>query len=227
MSQDLKQKLVTANRVLANEGITQGTGHVSVREPGAEELYISVSRSPQFVTEEDIIRMDFDGNVLSRDDAHPYKETVIHRAIYRNRDDVNAVVHHHAPAVIPFSATDVELKPIVHFAPFRGSVPVFDEFEPEWGRMIVSESEGERMVASLGDRRAQLIAGHGGNVTGSSIEEALLATFGLVLNAQFQLQAELLGTPRFLTDEGADAYVTVGPIDRLWEYLRRRLPGNQ
>ena len=39
-----------------------------------------------------------------------YSERFIHAEIYRVRADVNAVVHSHSPAVIPFSVTDVALR---------------------------------------------------------------------------------------------------------------------
>lgn len=232
MSESLAHRLVTANRILANEGIAGGIGHVSVREPGADEMLISRSRSPSFVTEEDIIRMDFDGNVLGDRNADPYKETVIHRAIYRNRDDVNAVVHHHAPAVMPFTITDVEIKPVFHMgALFHEGVPTFDEYDLENGRLVVTEDEGERMAAVLADRRAQLLESHGANVTGASLEEGVLATVSLVMNARYQLQAELLGTPRYYTGPEESTRATVEDailsplvVERMWEYYTRRLP---
>lgn len=231
VADELVEKLVTANRVLANEGIISGVGHVSVREPGADEMLISRSRSPAFVTAEDVIRMDFDGNVLDDPEANPYKETVIHRAIYRNRDDVNAVVHHHAPAVVPFTFTDVDVQPTFHMAAlFADGVPTFSEYDLDYGRLVVTEAEGERMAAVLGDRRAQLVEGHGANVTGPSLEAAVIATTVLVMNCEYQFQAELLGGPRYFTDEAMveatleEAVLAPAVVERIWEFLTRTLP---
>lgn len=232
VTESLVDTLVTANHILANEGILGGVGHVSVRVPEADELLISRSRSPAFVTSDDVIRMDFDGNVLDDPSASPYKETVIHRAIYRHRDDVTAVVHHHAPAVMPFTVTDIELKPVFHMAaPFHDGVPTFDEYDDEFGRLIVTEAEGDRMAAVLGERRAQLLAGHGANVVGETLEGAVLAAIHFVMNAQYQYQAQLLGDPEYYTGppasiESIEDEVIRSPlvIERLWEYYTRRLP---
>ncbi|MFW5896352.1 MAG: class II aldolase/adducin family protein [archaeon] len=232
MSESLTSKLVTANRILANEGIIQGFGHVSVREPGADEMLISRSRSPAFVEEADIIRMDLEGNVLDDRDVRPYGETVIHRAIYRNREDVNAVVHHHAPAVMPFTVVDTEIKPVFHMgALFADGVPEFSEYDLEYGRLVVTEDEGERMAENLGDHRAQLLEGHGANMTGSSIEEVIISTVFFVMNAQYQRQAMQMGTPRYY--EGPEESIAnileeviLAPLsqERMWEYLVRNLP---
>lgn len=232
MADAMRSTLVAANHVLANEGILGGVGHVSVREPGSDELLISRSRSPAFVAEEDLIRMDLDGHVLDDPDASPYKETVIHRAIYRHRDDVNAVVHHHAPAVMPFTVTDIELKPVFHMAGlFHEGVPTFDDYDDAFGRLVVTEAEGDRMAAVLGDRQAQLLAGHGANVVGETLKQAVLATIYFVMNAEYQYQAELLGSPDYYTGPPAsienvidDAINSPLVIDRLWEYFTRRLP---
>lgn len=228
----LVEQLVTANRILANEGVLGGVGHVSVRDPAGDAMLISRSRSPAFVSEDDVIRMSFDGEVLDDPDANPYKETVIHRAIYRQRDDVDAVVHHHAPAVMPFTVTGVELKPVFHMAAlFHEGVPTFADYDDAFGRLVVTEAEGDRMADVLGERRAQLLAGHGANVVGGSLEEAVLATMALVMNAAYQFQAELLGDPDYFVEEPAvtttleEAVLAPTVVERLWEYYSRRLPG--
>lgn len=233
MNAEAVAQLVTANHVLANEGIISGFGHVSVRDPDDDEaLYISRARSPAIVEADDILRMDFDGNVLSDDDVRPYKETVIHRAIYRKRDDVNAVVHHHAPSVMPFTITDVELKPTFHMAAqFADGVPTFDEYDPDFGILVATEAEGERMAENLGDHRAQLLWGHGANVVGHQLIGAVISTIFFAMNATYQYQAEQLGSPTYYTGPPESVKQAVDDVmdaplvqERMWEYLVRRLP---
>lgn len=229
----LRRRLVVANRILSNEGIIRGFGHVSVRIPDSNTMLISQSRSPAFVTEDDIIEMDFSGNVVNEEnDVRTYKETIIHRAIYRNREDIGAVVHHHAPAVMPFTVTDIEIKPVFHMAAlFYDGVPTFRAFDPDFGRLVVTKEEGERMAGVLDDYRAQLIDGHGANVTGATLKEAILATSYFVMNAQYQYQALQLGDPDYYTGpkesiENIIDDIILAPIaiDRMWDYLYNRLP---
>jgi HCOMODA/2-hydroxy-3-carboxy-muconic semialdehyde decarboxylase len=229
---DLGAELVTANRVLANEGIIEGFGHVSVRIPGTDELLIARSVSPGLVDAADIVRMDFDGNLLDDRDVRTYKETAIHRAIYRTRDDVGAVVHHHAPAVMPFTVTDVELRPVFHLAAlFHRGVPTFDDYDPEYGRLVVTEAEGDRMADSLGECQAQLLAGHGANVVGADLREAVCATVYFVMNAQYQHAALQLGDPDYYEAPAEDPERMTREVirsdlvvDRMWTYLTERLP---
>ncbi|MGQ4556536.1 class II aldolase/adducin family protein [Halobellus sp. GM3] len=234
MSQSLTEQLVTANRIVANEGIIQGLGHVSVRNPETNTVLISRSRSPAFVTEDDILELTLDGDVLD-DDRSPYVENVIHRAIYRARPDVNAVVHHHAAPVIPFAATDVDIQPAYHLGMlFHDGVPKFDEYDPDYGWLVVTEAEGERMAATLGDHRAQLLVGHGANNVGTSLKEALVTTSYFVTNAQYQLSAMGLGEITFEADDEEMARSTVEDVmlsdlvvDRVWNYFRQRLPSDR
>lgn len=229
---ELKEQLVTANHILANEGIIEGFGHVSVRHPDGDRMLIARSISPGLVTPDDIMTMTFDGAIVDNSDDQPYLESVIHRGIYRNKEDVNAVVHHHAPELMPFVATDKEIKPVFHMAAlFAEGVPTFSEYDVDYGRLIVTEDEGDRMAEALGEKRAQLLENHGANVTGADIKEAILSTVYLVKNARYQMQAETLGEPTYYDgpDESIEAIVNdvilaPVPVERMWSFLCGRLP---
>lgn len=233
MSDELIDRLVIANRILANEDIIKGFGHVSVRIPDKDAMYIARAVSPAQVTHDDIIMMSFDGEILDEPDVRPYKETVIHRAIYRNRDDINAVVHHHADPVMPFTISNVEIKPAFHNgALFHEGVPTFTEFNDEFGRLVVSEEEGERMIENLGDCRAQLIAGHGANVVDQTLKGAIISTVFFVMNAKYQYQAmQLSDDPDYYTGSQASIDSMINDIiqndigiNRKWNYLVSQLP---
>jgi len=231
-SNSLSEELVQANRILANEGIVEGFGHVSLRHLDGDKLLISRSISPKFVTEDDIMIMDFDGSVVKNREAQPYMESVIHRAIMRHRDDVTAVVHHHAPQIMPFVASDLDFKPVFHLAAlFHGGVPQFSDYGPEYGYLIATEAEGDRMANALGNSRGQLLENHGANIVGASLKQAVLATVYFVMNARYQIQAEYIGEPTYYDGpaESLDAMVNdviLNPIavDRMWSYLVNRLP---
>lgn len=227
---ECREELAAANRMLATEGIFRVFGHVSCRHPDGDKLLISRARPPALVTADDIVTMDFDGNVLDSD-ARTYGETVIHRAIYRQRGDVNAVVHHHANDIMPLTGLDIDFKPVFHMAAlFAEGVPTFDDFDVEGGRLVVTEAEGDRMADNLGDRRAQFIKNHGANVIGASLREAVVATIYFVLNAKYQFQMELYGDPTYYTGPedsirtmNEDVILTDLVFDRVWEYLSAKI----
>src|SRR5262252_3793189 len=120
--------LVAANRILADQGVLDGYGHVSMRHSGdASRYFLSRSKSPAIITAEDIMEYDLDSNPVDQQGRLMYIERYIHGEIYKARPDVNAVVHSHSPTVIPFSVTTVKLRPICHMSAFlKNEVPNFE-----------------------------------------------------------------------------------------------------
>ena len=118
----LVEQLVYANRILYDQGVVDGLGHVSVRHPEVPGVYLlSCNRAPGLVRRADIVCYDLDGNAVSETTERPYLERFIHGEIYRARPDVVAVVHSHSPSVIPFGAVRQPLRPIFHMAGFLGA----------------------------------------------------------------------------------------------------------
>ena len=110
-------ELVTASRVLANEGVVDGFGHVSARHPErADRFFLSRVRAPALVTRDDLLEFEFDGSPVIPTDKRVFAERVIHAAVYRLRSDVMAVCHHHAPSMLPFCVSGVALVPVFHHA---------------------------------------------------------------------------------------------------------------
>src|SRR6185295_14694061 len=124
----LIEDLVAANRILADQGVVDGYGHVSVRHPADPQRYLmSRSIAPEIVTATDVMEYDLDSNPVDARGRASYLERFIHGEIYRARPDVTAVVHNHSPSVIPFGATGIPLRPLYHMSAFLvGGAPVFD-----------------------------------------------------------------------------------------------------
>ena len=162
--------LVTANHILANEGILDGYGHVSVRDPANPNHYfLSRSLAPGLVTASDIVEYDLDSNPVG-DDRTGYRERFIHGEIYKARPDVMAVVHDHSPAVIPFSISSVPLRAVSHMGAFIGEgVPVFEirDVDGMTDMLVSSPKRGRALATVLGnhhggvDARARRGGGRG------------------------------------------------------------------
>ena len=113
------EELVIANHILANEGVLDGYGHVSVRNPADPNRYLLArAGAPGLVTAADITEYDLDSEPITKSAAAGYIERFIHGAIYRARPDVMAVVHCHCPEVIPFGAVAVPMRPMYHMGYF-------------------------------------------------------------------------------------------------------------
>lgn len=224
------RRVVAANRILANEGVVDAFGHASVRDPRDSARYaMSRSRSPELVEFEDLMLFEYDGTPVGGDSRRPYGERMIHGAVYEARDDVNAVVHNHAYALLPFAITGVPLVPVVHTASVIGpEIPVWDIGE-RFGAtdmLVRTMEQGRDLAGTLGDNTCLLMRGHGAVVTGRTIQEAVVASVYLQINADVQLRAQSIGDPKPLSAEEielsrATQFSPLG-IDRAWEYFCAR-----
>lgn len=62
---EVRAELALANRIVANEGIIDAFGHVSVRHPDKLNRYfLSRSRAPELVTADDFIEYDLNSQPL-------------------------------------------------------------------------------------------------------------------------------------------------------------------
>jgi HCOMODA/2-hydroxy-3-carboxy-muconic semialdehyde decarboxylase len=223
-------RLVAANRILANEGVVDAFGHVSVRDPrNAERFWLSRSRSPALVELDDLMEFALDGTAVDARGRTPYGERMIHAAVYAARADVRSVVHHHAYGVLPFTITGEPLRPVVHTASVIGAVvPVWD-IRARFGdtdMLVRSLEQGRDLAATLANNTCVLIRGHGAVVVGASVERAVLTAIYLQVNASVLLQALPLGAPQALSAgeiaRSAEAQFSPLALDRTWEYFCQR-----
>lgn len=197
------EDLVIANHILFHQQVVDGFGHVSVRSAkDPTHFFMAWNKAPALVTKDDILEFDQQSAPLNAKSRRPYGERFIHGEIYRSRTDVQAVVHSHSSAVIPFGVTDVAMRPIMHTAGFLPqSVPVFDirRVVGENNRMTIgSIEEGAALANVLGNSPVVLMRGHGDAVVGPSVKHAVYRAIYTQLNAQIQLQALPLGHITFL-----------------------------
>lgn len=230
MTQDsLEQAIryvVIANRILANERVVDAYGHVSVRHPLDPGRYLlSRSRAPELVERGDVIEFDLDGKAASGDARPPYLERFIHGAIYEARPDVQAVVHAHAEAVLPFTISTVPLRPVVHMASFIGArLPVWDIRDNfgDTNLLVVNMTQGRDLARGLGAERVVLMRGHGFTAAARSLQEAIRMSVYMPLNARVLADALRLGEVTYLSRGEIDAHASMKPDDpsmyRAWEY---------
>jgi ribulose-5-phosphate 4-epimerase/fuculose-1-phosphate aldolase len=224
----LIEDLMAANRILADQGVLDGYGHVSVRHNASADRYLmSRSLAPELVTAADILEYDLDSNPVDPRGRTTYLERFVHGEIYKARPDVRAVVHHHSPSVIPFSVSPVPLQPIYHMAAFLGGgVPVF-EIRQAGGQtdlLIRNGMLGRALAQTLGKQPTALLRGHGAVVVGPTIVHAVARSVYMEVNARLQAQAIALGQVTYLDPEEArkaDASVSE-TYARPWELWKRK-----
>ena len=226
-----REQLARANRMIAHEGVLAAFGHVTLRHPTDPGRYLmSVSRAPELVQPDDILEFTLDSKPVKPTDIRLYGERVIHGGIYQARPEGNAVCHHHAPSILPFCISGMELKPVYHLGATLGAKVPFWDSRDEFGDttlIVAKPEEGASLARALADNWIVLMRRHGATVAGKTLEELVFRTIYTARNAALQIQAHTLGHVSPLTaaeTELAGEYnLRVSPISRAWEYWSVRL----
>jgi len=228
---DARRELALGNRMVANEGVLDAFGHVSMRHPGNPNRYfLSRSRAPELVEPNDFIEYDLDSQPVKEPGATQYSERVIHGEIYKARPDVMAVCHHHSPAFMPLLTTGTDYVPIFHLGAVGGSKPPFWDQYDEFGdtdMLVKKPAEGASLARALGKHDMVLMKRHGVTAVGTSVKMCVFRSIFSSRNAEYQVRGMGLGTidplrPGEIELAGKIANSTTG-LDRAWEYWLQRL----
>lgn len=221
--------LVIANHILSDQGVMDAFGHVSIRHPGNPNRFLmSRSLAPALVAADDIIEYDLDGNPVDARGRASFLERFIHAEIYRARPDVQAVIHSHANAVIPFSVSKTPLRPMALVAAFLPQpVPIFEIRETAGiTNMLVSTPPLARALAqTLGSGSVALMRGHGMVVATSTLPLAVYRAIYTAIDANLEAEAIALGSPvTYLEPEEArNADKVLDQIHlRAWDLWKRQ-----
>ncbi len=224
------EDLVAAYRVLAEYGVIDAYGHVSVRSPrDPNRYYLARAIAPERVQVEDMIEYDLDSRPIDEAGRESVRERFIHGEVFRSRPEVMAVVHNHSPSVVPFSVTGVPMRPIFHMAAFVGEgLPNFEIRDAQKGTdlLVKTPQLGKALAKSLGPKPAALMRGHGAVVVGENLPRAVGRSVYLELSARMQMQAMLLagekGSITYMDDAEVKASVPVQNYNRAWPVWREK-----
>ena len=226
-----REEVALANRILANEGVFDAFGHVSLRHPeNPAHFLISRHRAPELVQPADVLVLDLDGKAVVPTPYRLYGEVTIHASIFQARPDVMAICHHHAPAVLPYAIAKVAMMPVYHLGASMGETVPFWDSRDDFGAtalVLVDAAEGKSLAKALGPHSMVLMGRHGATVVGASLRELVFRTIYTTRNAELQTQAKLLGAVHPLSPEEirkAAAYnLRPAPMERAWDLWAKHL----
>jgi HCOMODA/2-hydroxy-3-carboxy-muconic semialdehyde decarboxylase len=225
--------LAAASRILAQQGVFDAFGHISIRHPtNPKRFLMSRSLAPALVTADDIMEFDLDCEACEARGRSGFLERFIHGEIYKLRADVNCVVHSHSPSVVPFSLVGAPMRAMYHNAAFLAQgVPVFDISE-KFGAtdmLVGNHAKGAELARVLADKPVALMRAHGSVAVGPSLQHGVFRAIYTEVNARLQIQAATLtgafgGSIAALSaEEGALAdAVNLNVVSRPWELWKER-----
>jgi L-ribulose-5-phosphate 4-epimerase len=217
----LKKDVISACRILSQQKLVEGFGHVSARIPDTDLFLITPRISLSLVNESKLLTLNLNGEVVEGSQAAP-GETWLHTAIMKMKPRVNAITRIHARVANIFSVTDRKLEPVHnHGSFFAGGVPVFST--PD---LITTAKLGGEVTQVLGDKPAVLLRGNGQVTVGRTIPEAVLMAIYLEEAAQVLYGALQIGAPIPLTpDESKQRQIEALPpvdLERAWNFFKHR-----
>jgi L-fuculose-phosphate aldolase len=197
-------EIINLCKKMLKKGFILGTaGNVSVRVtlPTGVDAAIITPSSVDYTNLqlEDLVLIDMFGTKLAGK-RNPSSERRLHLAIYRERDDIKAVVHSHAPFSTALSIAKMPLGPFVdEIIPFIGGCEI-----SEFG-MAGTDELAENAVKALGDNMTVMIANHGNVGCGKDIEQAWFSCQLVEFAAKIQYRAATLGTMYAIPEEAEES----------------------
>jgi ribulose-5-phosphate 4-epimerase/fuculose-1-phosphate aldolase len=218
----LKQDIVSACRILSQQKLVEGFGHVSARIAGTDHFLITPRIGLALVKKTELLTMNLAGAVIDGAQPAPF-EAWLHAAIMKAKPRVNAIARIHARGANIFSVADRKLEPVHnHGSFFAGGVPVFSK--PD---LISNETLGTEVADALGDQPAILLRGNGQVTVGRTIPEAVMMAIYLEEAAQILYGALQIGTPIPLTlNENQQRQTEALPpvdLERAWRFFKRQV----
>lgn len=226
---NLIEDLVAAYRILAEHGVIDAYGHVSVRsDRNPARYFLARAVAPETVTPDDIMEYDLESVPTDPRGRESVRERFIHGEIFKARPDVAAVVHNHSPSVVPFSVTSVPMRPLFHMAAFIGQgIPNFDIRDAQVGSDLLVKTPylGRALARTLGGCPAALMRGHGSVTVGETLPRAVGRSVYLEMSARMQMQAMMIadgGKIAYLDDAEVRASVPAQEYNRAWPVWRAK-----
>jgi L-fuculose-phosphate aldolase len=201
---ELRREMIRVGRLMWERGYVAATdGNLSVRA-GANRLLVTASGvSKGFLSDEDLVVISLDGKPVSSyrgRDSGPSSEIAMHLEVYRQRPDVNAVVHAHPPLSTAFSIAGVSLARCVipEVIVTLGGIPTAEYATPGTSEVPGSIQEAIR------DYDALILAHHGSLTVGDTLWEAYLRLEKVEHTAEITLAAQQLGQVNTLSPQAVE-----------------------
>src|SRR5512132_2149698 len=132
VEEQIRAEIVEVGRRLYARGfVASNDGNISARLDESRLITTPKSVSKGFMTPDMMVIVDHEGKKVSGD-RDPSSELPMHLEIYRNRPDVNAVVHAHPPLATGFAVAGIPLTRAVlaEVVTTLGSIPIAEYGTP-------------------------------------------------------------------------------------------------
>lgn len=194
---DERRKIVQYCQLLLKSGLTKGTGgNISIYVPSENCVVISPSGVPYDSMEpEDVVLIDLDGNKIEGN-YKPSSEWAMHTAVYKQKPEIQAVVHTHSVFAKTLSCLREDLPAVSYLVAVAGKKVSCAQYAS-----FGTQELADNALTAMGDSKAVLLANHGLLAAGETIEEAFNIAEEIELCAEVYIRARGIGKPVVLDDD--------------------------
>jgi L-fuculose-phosphate aldolase len=197
VEEQIRADIVEAGRRMYARGyVASNDGNISARIDESRLMTTPKSVSKGFMTPDMLVIVDYDGKKVSGD-RDPSSELPMHLEIYRNRPDVNGVVHAHPPLATGFAVAGIPLTRAVlaEVITTLGSIPIAEYGTPSTAEL----PDAVRRYIKAHD--GMLLANHGAVTCGPTVMGAYYKMETIEHFAKISLVARLLGRENLISRE--------------------------
>lgn len=219
--EEIRQLVAKVNRMLYLEDQLSYSGHVSMRHPETDIVYLNPFDTPRgAMMPDDVVAIDLENQPQNSDTSQPVGEAEIHTAVYRAREEITACLHTHPQYLTLYSITGTDIQPVSQRGSVlaEGQIPILDR-----PGKITQPEHSKLMIAEMGDSNQLLIRNHGAVVCDQTIFRAFARAIYLDKNAEWQHRSSNLGTPNPMSQSEVERLYqenwTTGSIEKFWRYF--------
>jgi len=192
----IKQEIIKYGQMAEAKNLTPGvSGNISARLD--DKIIITSSGSANgYLTEDDFAVIDLNGNIIEGN-KKPSSEKLLHCEFYKQRKDIEYIIHVHSPYLSSFASAGLPLdEPIMAENVFYfGQIPLAEYGLPSSTDLV------EKTAKYFKDYNAVLMANHGFIVGDKTIHDAFLKLTLAESYAQVVLNTKILGGAKVLNFE--------------------------
>lgn len=194
---EIRGKVIEISLKMLKDGLTNGTaGNISIFNRMENLVAISPTGIPyDILNEEDISIVDLQGNLI--DGKKPSSELEMHLIFYRNRKDINAVIHGHTKYATAISCLQKSLPAIDYMIAVTGDKEVRCAKYASYG----TEELAKNCFKTMKNSRACLLANHGVTTIGENIDIAYSVLAQVEYIANLYILASSIGEPVVLDEK--------------------------
>ena len=193
---ELKYEIIEYGKLAGVKNFTPGySGNFSARFE--DKILITSSGSAYgYLSEDDLVLMDFDGNLVEGA-KKPSSEKMLHAEFYKQRPDINYIIHVHSPYLSSFACCHIPLdEPVMAENVFYfGQIPLAEYGLPSSMDLV------EKTSKYFKDYDAVLMANHGFIVGDKTIKDAFLKLELAESYAQVLFNTKMMGGAVLFNDK--------------------------